>query len=84
MLEETRGYLMRLPAVPVTYELILKLNKFLDNPDNTLLAQRKVPRGGALRAPVGYPIVSAELRGNTLSLWRRPALCQQPNSFFGL
>lgn len=84
MLEETRDYLKRLPPVPVTYEQIHRIDSFLAQPDNALLEQRKVPRRGAFRAPAGYAIVSAELRGDTLSLWQSQPYENSPIVLSGL
>lgn len=71
MIEETRDYLRRLPAVPVTYEHISRMTAFLNAPDNDLLIKRNVPRRGAYRTPAGVPVISAELRGDTLRVWQR-------------
>lgn len=73
MIQETRDYLSRLPPVPVTTDHVYKMTAFLTEPDNALLRRRQVSRFGAYRLPVGFALVSAELRGDTLRLWQEPA-----------
>ncbi|CAM5372877.1 hypothetical protein [Eoetvoesiella caeni] len=73
MIQETRDYLSRLPPVPVTTDHIHKMTAFLAAPDNTLLIRQQVSRFGEYRLPVGFALVSAELRGDTLRLWQEPA-----------
>lgn len=70
MIEETRDYLLRLPPVPVTTERIHKMSKFLADPDHDVLLRREVPRRGEYVSPVGFILVTAELRGDRLRLWQ--------------
>lgn len=67
-LQEVRDYLARLPSVPVTLNYVRKLNQFLDAPASRIMAQRGATRQGHIYAPVGYQLVDATLRHNTLTL----------------
>ncbi|MFT0549143.1 hypothetical protein ACMHYO_22735 [Allopusillimonas ginsengisoli] len=49
------------------------MSAFLADPMHGLLMRNQVPRRGDYWSPVGIPLVSAELRGDTLRLWQEPA-----------
>lgn len=68
VLGEVRDYLARMPPVPVTLNYVRKLNQFLDAPASRIMSERGATRQGHIYAPVGYQLVDATLRENTLTL----------------
>lgn len=76
LLQEVWDYLIRLPIVPTTTALALKIRDRLDSPQrratqarDTEVARRSALQHGANYTPAGLPVIAAALDGQALRLW---------------
>ena len=75
LLAEVRGYLMRLAPVPLTKKLCAKIDAHIEEPSRTVAhaaaareAARQTTLTGGLYSPMGLPLLTLEMTGNTVVL----------------
>lgn len=69
LLEEVRDYMLRLPVVPSTRNLCVKISRHLESPGATAIRKRSDDeRGGVAYSAAGVPLLVANLSGQMLSV----------------
>ena len=67
-LAEVRDYIARWPAHPINREMLAKIDTHLDNPLHRLVKSCEIPRSGANFTAEGRGVISATLKGDTLTI----------------
>ncbi|CAN7636742.1 hypothetical protein LJR129_004906 [Acidovorax sp. LjRoot129] len=88
LLEEVSAYLKRLPHVPITAELVRKLDAHLQTPE-TMSARRLAEeheraqraRGAAILSPLGVPLVELEVYADRVKIQITPVEQFQGHAF---
>lgn len=73
VLREARDYLARLPPHPMTRDMIAKIDAHMTEPTQRVLLKCERVFSGTYYTPAGIPIISAELIGRQLRVWRQHA-----------
>jgi len=74
LLREVAEFLDRLPPVPVTRDMILKVRAHLEEPTQSMVEhvekERKTRRRGEIFTPVGLPLLAVEMREQLVTVRR--------------